>query len=116
MGAAMIRAYLAWLGYKIRPYDQMADARRWFWQRRTPCGAPAALAVAIQRAVDAGTFPGNHGQRVDRDPTHGRIDRDIQERVNEMQPTTLGERVALENDLQGRRDRGVQSPGSETHE
>lgn len=26
------------LGYVIRPYDMLADRRRWFWQPRTPCG------------------------------------------------------------------------------
>jgi hypothetical protein len=34
-------AYLAWLvtriGYAIRPYDMLADRRRWFWQARTRC-------------------------------------------------------------------------------
>jgi hypothetical protein len=26
------------IGYVIRPYDQVADARRWRWQRATRCG------------------------------------------------------------------------------
>lgn len=26
------------IGYKIRPYDMIADRRRWCWQPRTPCG------------------------------------------------------------------------------
>lgn len=39
------------------------------------------------------------------DPTYGRIDRDIQERVDAMGSTTLGTRVAIENTLQNRRDR-----------
>jgi len=38
----MIRAWLGWawvaLGYKLRPYDMLADRRRWCWQPRTPCG------------------------------------------------------------------------------
>lgn len=25
------------LGYRIRPYDVIADRRRWFWQPRTLC-------------------------------------------------------------------------------
>lgn len=33
---------LAWalhrVGYVIRPYDVIADRRRWVWQPRTPCG------------------------------------------------------------------------------
>lgn len=36
-----MRAWLAWaigaLGYWVRPYDDLADARRWRWQPRTPC-------------------------------------------------------------------------------
>jgi hypothetical protein len=34
-------AWLAWafqrIGYTIRPYDMLADHRRWFWQPRTRC-------------------------------------------------------------------------------
>ena len=26
------------LSYAIRPYDMLADRRRWFWQRRQRCG------------------------------------------------------------------------------
>lgn len=37
----MTRAYLGWMfgriGYLIRPYDMIADRRRWFWQPREPC-------------------------------------------------------------------------------
>lgn len=40
------------------------------------------------------------------DPTHGRIDFDLQDRVDEMKPSSLGQRVALESTLQGIRDRG----------
>lgn len=39
------------------------------------------------------------------DPTHGRIDQDIQDLVEEMNPTSLGARVAMENTLQERRNR-----------
>jgi hypothetical protein len=42
------------------------------------------------------------------DPTHGRIDRDIQDYVATMHPTGLGQRVAIENTLQYRRDHGHQ--------
>jgi|SoimicmetaTmtHAB_FD_contig_31_6904045_length_1456_multi_4_in_0_out_0_3 hypothetical protein len=38
----MIRAYVTWawhrIGYVIRPYDVLADRRRWWFQPRTPCG------------------------------------------------------------------------------
>lgn len=34
--------YLKWAavryGYAIRPFDVLADRRRWFWQKRTRCG------------------------------------------------------------------------------
>lgn len=41
------------------------------------------------------------------DPTHGRIDRDIQEFVEaEFRPDNVGVRVALENTLQEKRNRG----------
>jgi len=43
--AAVIRYWLArarWaiqrVGYWIRPYDTLADRRRWCWQPRTRCG------------------------------------------------------------------------------
>jgi hypothetical protein len=26
------------LGYLLRPYDMVADKRRWFWQPRARCG------------------------------------------------------------------------------
>jgi hypothetical protein len=42
-----------------------------------------------------------------RDPTHGRIDPDIQRYVEEMEPRNLGQRVAIENTLQRRRDDGL---------
>lgn len=35
-------AYLSWLlhriGYRLRPYDMLADRRRWWWQPRQRCG------------------------------------------------------------------------------
>jgi hypothetical protein len=38
------------------------------------------------------------------DPTHGRIDRDIQWHVDDMKPFSIGQRVAMEQTLQDRRD------------
>ncbi len=38
------------------------------------------------------------------DPTYGRIDFDIQDYVEEMEPKNLAQRVALENTLQDRRN------------
>lgn len=40
------------------------------------------------------------------DPTHGRIDRDIQEFVDIMKPNSLGQRNAIEITLQDKRNRG----------
>lgn len=38
----MTAALVAWawhrVGYLVRPYDMLADRRRWCWQPRTPCG------------------------------------------------------------------------------
>jgi hypothetical protein len=50
------------------------------------------------------TWPGNDGSRIDYDPSHGRIDKDIQEQVDQMRPGSLGARVAMENTLQERRN------------
>jgi hypothetical protein len=33
----LLRAYVVWFGYQVRPYDMLADRRRWFWQPRTRC-------------------------------------------------------------------------------
>lgn len=47
-----------------------------------------------------------HGERPRRDdPTYGRIDRDIQWRVNdEYAPSSIGQRLAMELNLQAARD------------
>lgn len=45
-----------------------------------------------------------------RDPTYGRIDRDIQEAVDEWVPRNIGQRVAVENTLQEQRDRRASYP------
>ncbi len=38
----LIWSHLVWvahlIGYRVRPYDMLADRRRWCWQPRTPCG------------------------------------------------------------------------------
>lgn len=39
------------------------------------------------------------------DPTYGRIDRDILEQVDAMNPSSLGQRAAIEETLQNRRNR-----------
>lgn len=33
-----IKWFLVMVGYKLRPYDVIADRRRWIWQRPTRCG------------------------------------------------------------------------------
>lgn len=34
----LLRDLLVYASYWVRPYDMLADRRRWFWQPRTPCG------------------------------------------------------------------------------
>lgn len=62
-------------------------------------------ADAINAALAAASVP--EEPPAWRDPTHGRIDRDIQEYVDEMNPTGVAQRVAIENTLQSKRDRGL---------
>lgn len=52
----MIRAWLGYASYWIRPYDMLADARRWRWQRRTPCRVIVSgpVAEAVARMLDDG--------------------------------------------------------------
>jgi hypothetical protein len=65
LGYAPIYAVIAFrpewfvqLGYWVRPFDMIADRRRWRWQRPAPCGrrtwadaSPEAKA-ALQQAID----------------------------------------------------------------
>lgn len=48
------------------------------------------------------------------DPTHGRIDMDIQKYVDEMKPKSLAQRVAIENTIQDHRDRRMGLTGSDS--
>jgi hypothetical protein len=36
----LVLIYYMWVRawYWVRPYDMLADRRRWFWQRPTRCG------------------------------------------------------------------------------
>jgi hypothetical protein len=47
LAASEVRHAAVLAGYWLRPYDDLADARRWRWQRRHPCqfgdGLPAVL-------------------------------------------------------------------------
>lgn len=53
----LARAYLDAWSYILRPYDMVADRRRWRWQRAAPCGRavwaalPPADRAEIERAV-----------------------------------------------------------------
>lgn len=49
-------------------------------------------------------YPNKNGRPVRRDPTYGKIDRDIQWSVDDMRPVSLGQRVALEDTLQNKRN------------
>lgn len=47
---------MLWAGnvsYWVRPFDQMADARRWMWERPSPCGRmlPPGVIDRITQAV-----------------------------------------------------------------
>lgn len=65
-------------------FAHLSDDERWETQAAT-------IREALARAIP--------------DPTHGRIDLDIQASVDELNPSTLGQRVAMENTLQERRAR-----------
>lgn len=55
----LVPRLLGWLvvlvAYRIRPFDMLADRRRWFWQPRQRCGfgpLPPAERAAFMRAVE----------------------------------------------------------------
>lgn len=33
-----VKSWYWWASYAARPYDMLADRRRWFWQRPSLCG------------------------------------------------------------------------------
>lgn len=50
----MIRRWFWWASYTIRPYDMVADRRRWAWQKRARCGWPSSMTPdEITEAHDA---------------------------------------------------------------
>lgn len=55
--AAEVAYLAARIGYAVRPYDMLADRRRWCWQPRTRCGGVIVLseedADALNAAVQA---------------------------------------------------------------
>lgn len=34
---SLLRWVFVAIGYRIRPYDMLADRRRWWWQKRVQC-------------------------------------------------------------------------------
>lgn len=46
-----MRHFLARLGYAVRPFDMLADRRRWWWQPRTPCARIERLPPCPPRTV-----------------------------------------------------------------
>lgn len=56
----MIVAYLTWwlqtIGYWIRPYDMLADRRRWRWQPRQRCGGVIYLPEETTRLMVQGYY------------------------------------------------------------
>lgn len=64
------------VGYAVRPYDMLADARRWFWQPRARCGWPAGISrstvddvVAATRRLSASRDPSRSGGSDALDPS-----------------------------------------------
>lgn len=49
----LVWEYLRWaaerVGYWLRPYDMLADARRWRWQARDPCQWGDGLDAVLDR-------------------------------------------------------------------
>ena len=55
-----------------------------------------------------GLYPSHfYGLTRSTDPTHGRIDHDIQWQVDAMKPSSMAQRTALEETLQNKRNREV---------
>jgi len=63
----------------------------------------AAFQLGVDLAEGASTFLTAGAEAEWYDPTHGRVDRDIQEYVDRMDPKSIAQRVAIENTLQARR-------------
>ncbi|AGL13851.1 hypothetical protein [Actinoplanes sp. N902-109] len=49
---ALVRA-----GYVVRPYDMLADRRRWFWQSRQRCGWSYGLGRRTNETKPSGGDP-----------------------------------------------------------
>lgn len=39
----LLAAVAVYASYRVRPYDMLADRRRWFWQPRTRCAGVLVL-------------------------------------------------------------------------
>lgn len=61
--------------------------------------------AGFRRLLRARTYPNRFGRPVRKDPTYGRIDRDVQWHVQDIGPSSLGQRVAMENTIQRSKDR-----------
>lgn len=56
---------------------------------------------AVRTVVQAVTYPDRDGRPVRRDPTHGRIDREVQWFVQDTyEPRTVAQRVVMEANVQ----------------
>jgi len=53
---ACIRHWLTNLGYVIRPYDMIADQRRWFWQKPAQCGSQWAAGLSYEARASLAAF------------------------------------------------------------
>lgn len=59
----MIRALLGYAGYWVRPYDMLADRRRWFWQKQQRCGLPPMPGAMRDQFMEAVRAAAVHGAR-----------------------------------------------------
>lgn len=62
------------------------------------------LERSVRRYERRHMYPWHDGVARFQDPTYGKIDRDIQWRVNDCLPVTLGQRTVWETNLQQIRD------------
>ena len=76
----------------------------------------AAFQLGVDLAEGASTFLTAGAEAEWYDPTHGRVDRDIQEYVDRMDPKSIAQRVAIENTLQARRGNRLTPAGTTTVE
>ncbi|WP_454728810.1 Lsr2 family DNA-binding protein [Cellulosimicrobium protaetiae] len=86
------------------PFAGLATSEKAAIASQAQAQAPAAAALAEAKFTTPDLEPAPADTEPKPDPTHGRLDEDIREAVEDMAPSSLGQRVAIENTLQERRD------------